>query len=408
MKFSMSRAVFANKQFKLRYSDHFTLILKFSNLPEANRKRSSVSRWNLCKEGGWESYKKYTNDDLGNVVEAINDDALDMEVIINRFEKMHTKAKFKSFGKITVNNDLKKSKKRDTENENDDEQKEYAKEIVEKQSKQLETEINNLKEESNTRSTRVFKLIERIQGPKKPTQVAHAIMRKETKEILTNPEEIMKECLTYCLEVPTNNIVHDDFKQEANITSIAHEKRMVEKAVGQVEFKKADFDKVVENFSWSKKRTYDFLVKAGDSFKECVFYLCKRILETEEIPSSFDYTDLHQIYKGKGPRELLENSRFIHSKPWLPRTVESMVVLKMKPMLLKKMTKFQIGGAPGHRSSEHIFSAKSMIQYNEMLGNATLMQTYDIRKFFDKEVLKDAMDEIHNAGVDPKVYKNVV
>ena len=81
-----------------------------------------------------------------------------------------------------------------------------------------------------------------------------------------------------------------------------------------------------------------------------------------------------------------------------------MVVLKMKPKLLQKMTKFQIGGAPGHRSSEHLFSAKSMIQYNEMLGNVTVMGTYDIRKFFDKEVLRDAMDEVHNAGVDPKVY----
>ena len=82
-----------------------------------------------------------------------------------------------------------------------------------------------------------------------------------------------------------------------------------------------------------------------------------------------------------------------------------MVVLKMKPKLLQKMTKFQIGGAPGHRSSEHLFSAKSMIQYNEMLGNVTVMGTYDIRKFFDKEVLRDAMDEVHNAGVDPKVYR---
>ena len=68
--------------------------------------------------------------------------------------------------------------------------------------------------------------------------------------------------------------MHEDFKQEALITSKAHEKRMMEKAASLVEFKRTDFDEVLEKFCRSKKKTYDFLVKAGDSFKDCVFSEC--------------------------------------------------------------------------------------------------------------------------------------
>ena len=41
------------------------------------------------------------------------------------------------------------------------------------------------------------------------------------------------------------------------------------------------FDEVLTKFKAINKRNYDFLMKASDDFKDSVFLLCKRIIESE-------------------------------------------------------------------------------------------------------------------------------
>ena len=69
------------------------------------------------------------------------------------------------------------------------------------------------------------------------------------------------------------------------------------------------------------------------------------------------------MYMGKGLAEVMDNNRCIHSKQWMPRLFEDLVVSKMKDRVQKKTTKYQIGGMKGHRSTEHLFSVKSIIAY---------------------------------------------
>ena len=102
-------------------------------------------------------------------------------------------------------------------------------------------------------------------------------------------------------------------------------------------------------------------MKASDEFKESVFCLCKRIIETESIPKKFRETTLHQIWKRKpGTRkEDLEANRYIHCKEWLPRTVEAMVVKEMESAIKAATSRFQIGGVPlvtGPRSTSSVSS----------------------------------------------------
>ena len=101
----------------------------------------------------------------------------------------------------------------------------------------------------------------------------------------------------------------------------------------------------------------------------------------------------------------MDNNRFIHSKFWMPRLFEDLVVAKMKSKVQIKTTKFQIGGMKGHRSSEHLFSIKSVIEYYDWIGKPTIIQCIDISKFFDKENLRDALNALHTAGVCGKVYR---
>ena len=167
------------------------------------------------------------------------------------------------------------------------------------------------------------------------------------------------------------------------------------------------YDQVLLKFKANNKRNYDFLMKASEEFKESVFLLCKRIIETESVPRTFRETTLHQIWKRKpGTRkEDLEANRYIHCKDWLPRTVEAMVVKEMESEIKAATSRFQIGGVAGHRPQEHIFSVKSLIGKYIEEKRLIIIVCYDISGFFDKEVLADVMEELHNAGVDPRAQR---
>ena len=98
---------------------------------------------------------------------------------------------------------------------------------------------------------------------------------------------------------------------------------------------KSIFNKVVKKFEKSKKSNYDFLVNTGKKLKEAVFRLAQKMILEEDFPSCFDETTLHQIYKGTGKKEELSNNRYIHSKEWLPRLTEGLVVDNIKNKILK-------------------------------------------------------------------------
>ena len=80
------------------------------------------------------------------------------------------------------------------------------------------------------------------------------------------------------------------------------------------------------------------------------------------------------LYKGSGLKEVMDNNRFIHSKDWIPCLFEDLVVSKMKSKIQQKTTKFQIGGMKGHRSTEHLFSVKSVIAYYSRIDKPLIIQ----------------------------------
>ena len=252
----------------------------------------------------------------------------------------------------------------------------------------------------------MFKMRARIGGSKKVAQDAHAIKDPITGELLVATEEIKRATLEYNCNVLKNNEAEEGFEELVKMKEELHDTRMNDK-IGKGSFKVTgeNFKQVVNKFEEKKKQSYDFIVKAGPEFRHAVFRLCKRIIENEEIPACFELTTLQQIYKGKGSKTDLSNSRFIHLKDWLPRTCDALVVGGMKSSILSSSTKFQIGGQPGHRSQEHLFSLKSVLALMESRGEGILFQLYDISKFFDHESLRDVLDTLHEVGIDDKVYR---
>ena len=52
-----------------------------------------------------------------------------------------------------------------------------------------------------------------------------------------------------------------------------------------------------------------------------------------------------------------------------------------------------------------MFVLKSVVAFCTLIGRPVIAQFYDIKKFFDRESLRDGMDALYNAKVAMKLYR---
>ena len=169
-----------------------------------------------------------------------------------------------------------------------------------------------------------------ISGAKKTGKEAHAIINPMTKELVVSNSAIKEVTLNYCLDVLKNNEPADEVKKLIELKEAGHRMRMKNKSDDlEYEISDADFLETVEKFEAKKSRSYEFIVNTGLEYKMAIKKLCQRFIKTEEFPESFNVTTLVQLPKS-GSQLLLENSRFIHLKEWLPRICEALAVREMK------------------------------------------------------------------------------
>ena len=76
-----------NNRSKVVKSDHYPIILSLENMPKAKKKSVQKSlRWNLFKPGGWEDYKKFSDEIAEEVDKVIEDKTLSNEDVIKNFD----------------------------------------------------------------------------------------------------------------------------------------------------------------------------------------------------------------------------------------------------------------------------------------------------------------------------------
>ena len=218
--------------------------------------------------------------------------------------------------------------------------------------------------------------------------------------------KIREISLTYCKDTLANNIPKKEYEKEIELKKSYIENMMKEKK-GNFIVTKETFDFIISKFKKSNKRNYNFIVRAGPNFQSAIFMFCQLMFEEETFPTCFQNTTLHMINKGgKGRREELSNNRFIHSKSWFPCLAEALVVEEgLKQPLINGSSIYQIGGQPGHRAEKLVFSLKSIISKYRAEGKPIIIQTSDIAKFFDKEMIQDAIITCVKRGADKKACR---
>ena len=172
------------------------------------------------------------------------------------------------------------------------------------------------------------------------------------------------------------------------------------------ELKYKMYEKVTKKIKDKNKKMYELYNKAGDSYKVATYEYMKKLIKSEQVPTSFLDTYLTQLWKGKGSALDLNNMRFIHMKFWRSRLLEALVTENMKEDIVKACPKNQLGGMPGAMSVEHLVVLKTWMKQKEQQKESGIFNVFDMSKFFDKESLLDCMNVLNtHAKINNKSYR---
>ena len=402
-KFTPKRTVYIKGKLTLKPSDHYSMLL-ILNMPRKEKQRKQPTIWNKNKPGGWEAYEEETHAAKAKMEEVINDDTMSVDDVMKKLDSMQTKIKHSTLGKTKLKTKKNQEKKQSQDNEPTDE--EHAKLLMRKQTEKIESSILKVVTSSKRGDCgQLFKMRDIVEGPRKAGQEAQAVVDSRSGELVVASSAIQRASLEYCIDTLKKNEPKDGFRKLIDAKRKLHNLRMLEKD-GDFEVTEDLFWQVLAKFQKKKKKSYDFLTKAGEGFKHAMYKFCKRLNMMEQFPTRFDQTTLVQLYKSKGSLQLLSSHRYLHMKEWTVRLMESLEVEGMKDSILEAGTKFQLGGKPGMRVQFHLFVVKSMIALKIYNKEGGIIWGVDFKQFFDKEVLVDCLDTAADANVDARIYRN--
>ena len=98
-KLTPRRVMRSKKKIKTIFTDHFPVKVVLSGIPRRKEETKTKPTWNLGKPGGWDKYKKLTDDAAEKIVKIIEDKHYDIDTKIQKSESIEHKIKFAAFDK---------------------------------------------------------------------------------------------------------------------------------------------------------------------------------------------------------------------------------------------------------------------------------------------------------------------
>jgi len=316
---------------------------------------------------------------------------------MKNIDKTLNKVKYSAFGKVKCKRKVDMKDISEHTNEK----------LLAAQRIEIESELSRIKDLKvcKGKAAAVFDLLDNIRGGKKQGAEIVAMSHPSTGELVLDPDHLKDTALDYCVELLQNNNCDSDCGEKISTENLLNYNRVREDDISDVALTFEDFKQRIHIVAAKSGEKYKFLLNSGQSFKNCFFTLFSRVWNTEVKPKQWRNTVIVQLNKQKGDINSFDSQRNIHTKDFIPKLFEGIVVDKSKELIISACSKFQIGGMPKHRSQEHLFSVKSVIQLYSQFNQPLFIQIFDIAKYFDNEILKDAMDTLHKSGVRGKLYR---
>ena len=189
---------------KLIFTDHFSLLLKFNNLPhkiKSSKTSKNTVIWNTNKENGWKKYLDLTTNCEKLESIANKENLLNSEEMMSQLSRRMEKIKFQSFGKVkkkvqSLENDKELSKLYEQKHAKDcDEEvidQRINNKLLEHQLKDYEKKLSSLKQlqSEKGKSASIFRLKEKIVGSKKVSQEAVSMKDPVSGELIVDNDKL--------------------------------------------------------------------------------------------------------------------------------------------------------------------------------------------------------------------------
>ena len=168
--------------------------------------------------------------------------------------------------------------------------------------KNYEKEIESLKTVSKSKgmSAAIYKLKEKVLGPKEKSPDAMGVEDPDSGHLITDPDSINEATLKYCLQLLSDRDPKPGYEKQYKEKLEMHNTRMLEKMDEDNEdLNYEQFEEALQIVSKKHSEKYKFILRAGNSLKNALFYLYSLIWKYEEIPDKWRESLLLQKLKNQ-------------------------------------------------------------------------------------------------------------
>ena len=378
------------------YTDHLTLCWEMNLAtgdPLASKKK--VTLWNRSNKLGDGKFAYHLDRSSNKIIALLNKDNVSIDEVLEKVNKEQENARHRGYKKISLD-------PKQWEKIEDDRIAAYKWEQVQKA-------IDRVKEDKKNKTIplRVFAMRKSKLMAQRGDMVS-SLKDPDTGRIVETRAEV------YRATVRHNEIVLSQYDDQPEAFKKLTEFKMmyVDWAKEQESIDPKDDTIYLEEYMSTmrelvdrNKSVYQEMKKWGPRFRVVVYWLMRKIYETEQIPSEFNRTELQALYKNKGERSDLSNYRFLHLKTCLSKLFEAIVMNKVKADLWGGYASAQIGGKPNSRTSEHLYRINTMFlsfEKDKESEDGAILILKDVVKAFDRLSAKQTLTSTAQAGVKGK------
>ena len=412
---------------EIKETDHNTMIIEIND-EVIKQKKEKQYRWNTKSKKGWLKYEKDTenNKELDSTWK--NDKNIPKEwkdwkrVMYNIFDKTFGKIRLTGKQKQGIDEEVRTmiQDKRDIRKETKITENQTEKEILIKKRQELEQQIKKKIEENE--EEKLEEITRKLSDKRNNHDVLWKLKKKTEKKqtcafIITDkegndirePDNIKRRVTEHYEELYENNPVKEGYEAyEEDVDKFIkycwENIREEENDLTEIEI-----TETIENLEKNKATgpdgiSNDMIQRGGKSLKNSIIRMMKIVYKKEEMPEDWNRAYIKNTYKGKGSKKSMNNYRGLILNSHLPKLFEKILEAKEQEVL-QNMSEYQCGARKGKSTREHHLTIRTIKEIaKEDKENVTAVY-FDIKKCFDKMVLKEAMKELWIKGIKGKHWR---
>ena len=241
-------------------------------------------------------------------------------------------------------------------------------------------------------------------------------VKDEEGKIITTKQGIHERYEHYFKDLLKSRNIHNEFREQAKLIEETFQINMQiskydSEAVNQP-FTMQEFINMSKQLKNNKSPGQDeipneLIKNAGINLKENLLNMINYFYMNEEIPTDLMKINIKTLFKGKGDISDLQNQRGLFLSSNILKSYEKMILNRADDKIEKSFSEYQAGGRSSRSIQEQLFILRSIMEYENYKNQNIYVQFMDLRKAFDKMVLKNIMNNLWEIGIRGRIWRNI-